>query len=111
MLFFNIISGFAILCSLIAIYILYDFNEDLKYSLKMSEKSLKVREEQLDRAHKAEEYYKNLYISNTIQNQVAVDAARIAMRLSHPDNGGNMEDFIKFKKCYEHLKEVTAIKW
>ncbi len=32
-----------------------------------------------------------------------VDAVRYAMKHAHPDNGGNAEDFIRFKKCYEDL--------
>lgn len=32
-----------------------------------------------------------------------VDAVRYAMKKSHPDNGGNAEDFVRFKKCYEEL--------
>lgn len=32
-----------------------------------------------------------------------IDAVRYAMKHAHPDNGGNAEDFIRFKKCYEEL--------
>lgn len=32
-----------------------------------------------------------------------VDAVRCAMKHSHPDNGGNVKDFIRFQKCYEEL--------
>lgn len=32
-----------------------------------------------------------------------VDAVRYAMKHSHPDNGGNADDFIRFQKCYEEL--------
>ncbi|MCI8378689.1 MAG: hypothetical protein HFH72_09250 [Lachnospiraceae bacterium] len=32
-----------------------------------------------------------------------VDAVRYAMKHTHPDNGGNAEDFIRFQKCYEEL--------
>ncbi len=32
-----------------------------------------------------------------------VEAVKYAMKHAHPDNGGNTEDFIKFKKCYEEL--------
>lgn len=38
-----------------------------------------------------------------IVSQDEIDAVRYAMKHSHPDNGGNVEDFIKFKKCYEEL--------
>lgn len=35
--------------------------------------------------------------SNTVQ------AVKYAMKHAHPDNGGNVEDFMKFRKCYEEL--------
>lgn len=36
-------------------------------------------------------------------SQDEIDAVRYAMKHSHPDNGGNAEDFIRFQKCYEEL--------
>jgi len=35
--------------------------------------------------------------------QDTIEAVKYAMKHAHPDNGGNEEDFIKFKKCYEKL--------
>lgn len=32
-----------------------------------------------------------------------IQAVKYAMKHAHPDNGGNAEDFMKFKKCYEEL--------
>lgn len=32
-----------------------------------------------------------------------IDAVRYTMKYAHPDNGGNAENFIRFKKCYEEL--------
>lgn len=32
-----------------------------------------------------------------------VEAVKYAMKHAHPDNGGDAEDFIRFKKCYEKL--------
>lgn len=32
-----------------------------------------------------------------------ISAVRYAMKHAHPDNGGNTEDFMRFKKCYEEL--------
>lgn len=34
-----------------------------------------------------------------------VDAVKVAMKASHPDNNGKAEDFIKYKSLYEQLKE------
>lgn len=50
--------------------------------------------------------YRNVYgrTSQTPQiSQDTIDAVRYAMKKSHPDNGGNAEDFVRFKKCYEEL--------
>lgn len=33
-----------------------------------------------------------------------VDAVKYAVKKSHPDNGGNSDDFIKFKKCLDELE-------
>lgn len=35
--------------------------------------------------------------------QGTISAVRYAMKHAHPDNGGNAEDFVRFKKCYEEL--------
>lgn len=32
-----------------------------------------------------------------------IQAVKYAMKHAHPDNGGNVEDFIRFQKCYEEL--------
>lgn len=32
-----------------------------------------------------------------------IQAVKYAMKHAHPDSGGNVEDFIKFQKCYEEL--------
>ena len=32
------------------------------------------------------------------------DAVFIAMKVSHPDNGGQQEQFVKFRKLYESMK-------
>ena len=32
-----------------------------------------------------------------------MDAVRYAVKKSHPDNGGNADDFIRFKKCLDEL--------
>lgn len=35
--------------------------------------------------------------------QGTIEAVKYAMKKSHPDSGGNAEDFIKFRKVYEEL--------
>lgn len=32
-----------------------------------------------------------------------IDAVRLAMKVSHPDNGGTSEDFIKYNEVYQKL--------
>lgn len=32
------------------------------------------------------------------------DAVFVAMKVSHPDNGGQQEQFVKFRKLYESMK-------
>lgn len=51
--------------------------------------------------------YRNVY-GNGYKNipkipKDMVDTVRYAMKHAHPDNGGNTEDFIKFKKVYEEI--------
>lgn len=37
-------------------------------------------------------------------NQQILDAVKYAMKKSHPDNGGNAEDFKKFRELYNSMK-------
>lgn len=37
-------------------------------------------------------------------NQQIIDAIKYAMKKSHPDNGGNAEDFKKFRELYNNMK-------
>ena len=34
-----------------------------------------------------------------------IDAVKLAMKVSHPDNGGKQEDFIKYNEVYQKLTE------
>ena len=53
------------------------------------------------------------YLKNTVNaidkykvnnNQQILDAIKYAMKKSHPDNGGNAEDFKKFRDLYNSMK-------
>lgn len=82
-------------------------------------KELKQKKELIERSRdRWEKYYKDYIqklesrvdelmkmrvIGNPKVSQDMVDAVRYAMKKSHPDNGGNAEDFVRFKKCYEEL--------
>lgn len=35
-----------------------------------------------------------------------LDAIKIAMKVSHPDNGGNIEEFVKYRNLQSSLKEL-----
>ena len=53
-----------------------------------------------------EEAIKRYQIAQRIMPQVppeTVEAVKYAMKKAHPDNGGKVEDFKKFRKCYEEL--------
>ena len=41
----------------------------------------------------------------TINNGIIQDALKIAMIQSHPDNGGNEDDFIRFREAYNKYKK------
>ena len=41
----------------------------------------------------------------TINNDIIQDALKIAMIQSHPDNGGNKDDFIRFRQAYNKYKK------
>ena len=45
---------------------------------------------------------KSTHNINSIPDGTA-EAVKYAMKKAHPDNGGNAEDFMKFKKIYEEL--------
>lgn len=53
------------------------------------------------------------YMRNTLEtidkykvnnNQQIIDAIKYAIKKSHPDNGGNAEDFKKFRDLYNSMK-------
>ena len=58
-------------------------------------------------------YFLNKQRSSKIQTKVVyrdvpngtLEAVKYAVKHSHPDSGGNEQDFIKFKKLYDALKD------
>ena len=38
-------------------------------------------------------------------DQEIIEAVKYAMKMSHPDNNGNAEDFMKFRKLYKEIAE------
>lgn len=54
-----------------------------------------------------EVYVKNIKKNYSIPDDT-IDAVKYAMVRSHPDNGGNPEDFIKFRKVYKKIYELRG---
>lgn len=50
-------------------------------------------------------YKRNIETDASVPNNT-LEAVKYAMKCAHPDNGGNAEDFIKYQKCYEELKNL-----
>lgn len=44
------------------------------------------------------------FCNNQINNQEIIEAVKYAMKKSHPDNGGNAEDFKKYRELYNRIK-------
>lgn len=46
----------------------------------------------------------NFKFKELINNQEIIEAVKYAMKKSHPDNGGNAEDFKKYRELYNRVK-------
>ena len=58
--------------------------------------------EEYERLKKQRFTYSNL--SKPQNNQEIIEAVKYAMKKSHPDNGGNAEDFKKYRELYNKIK-------
>ena len=45
------------------------------------------------------------YGTSISKDQEIIEAVKYAMKMSHPDNNGNAEDFMKFRKLYKEIAE------
>ena len=76
--------------------------ESLKFDIELLENRVKTYKAQYDflknTINTMDNYYK---VGN---NQQIIDAIKYAMKKSHPDNGGNAEDFKKFRDLYNSMK-------
>lgn len=53
----------------------------------------------------AKELRKSIILNHSIDfNKDVEDAVKLAMKVSHPDNGGNPANFIRFQKLYISIK-------
>lgn len=57
---------------------------------------------ELERLKKQSVTYSNP--SDLQNNQEIIEAVKYAMKKSHPDNGGNAEDFKKYRELYNRIK-------
>lgn len=44
------------------------------------------------------------FCNSQVNNQEVIEAVKYAMKKSHPDNGGNAEDFKKYRELYNKIK-------
>lgn len=80
----------------------------------MLENKLKVLNAELNAVNDIADYYRSMRFNNTYftyqtktknpNNNQILDAIKYAMKKSHPYNGGNKEDFKKFRELYNSMK-------
>ncbi len=84
-------------------------NRYLKQEVELYKSSIQTRDYIIEEKNRVirgmiEQANKQRYATFvTPNNPEVLEAIKYAMKHAHPDNGGNAEDFIKFKKCYEEL--------
>lgn len=75
----------------------------LKIQLEAATNIIKHNNEVIEgMARNASQYSQLAYMKQDISKD-EIEAVKYAMKKSHPDNGGNAEDFIRFQKVYEEL--------
>lgn len=85
----------------------------IEHKLDLNESLVKVLRERIDESIKSSRQYSEFMFQNqrpskdihTTVSQDTIDAVRYAMKKSHPDSGGNADDFVRFQKCYEELRK------
>lgn len=73
---------------------------------KINSQDKKIRKinEELKSSRIALEFYKDAYRqSMTRLPEGTIDAVKCAMINNHPDNGGDIDKFILYRRCYENL--------
>lgn len=73
----------------------YDLNTKLKRLNYILEEEVKILKTQPEAATQ--------HINPA--DQEIIEAVKYAMKMSHPDNNGNAEDFMKFRKLYKEITE------
>ena len=91
-----------------ALFCMWELLIDKKNKIKALEADISTLEYRIDSCRITNEFLKNTV--NIIDkykvgnNQQIIDAIKYAMKKSHPDNGGNAEDFKKFRDLYNSMK-------
>lgn len=75
----------------------------LKSQLDMANSIINQNNKVIDEMARNTGQYSQFQSFNRNISKDEIDAVRYAMKHAHPDNGGDAEDFIRFKKCYEEL--------
>lgn len=79
-------------------------NEELKVKLKSQRKLYEKEIYFLKIEIIALQENRTIYKKNMASNEI-LDAVKIAMKVSHPDNGGKTADFIKYNELYKKLSK------
>lgn len=74
--------------------------ENYIYSLKTQIVALQEDKNIYSRFQKERVVYRNVAMPDGV-----LDAVKIAMKVSHPDNGGKTADFIKYNELYKKLSK------
>lgn len=74
--------------------------ENYIYSLKTQIVALQEDKNIYSRFQKERVVYRNAVMPDGV-----LDAVKIAMKVSHPDNGGKTADFIKYNELYKKLSK------
>lgn len=91
-----------------ALFCMWELLIDKKNKIEALEVDISTLEHRIDSYRIANDFLKNTvniidkYKVNN--NHQIIDAIKYAMKKSHPDNGGNAEDFKKFRDLYNSMK-------
>lgn len=75
--------------------------ESLKFDIELLKGRINSYKAQYEYMRNALETIDKYKVNN---NQQIIEAIKYAMKKSHPDNGGNAEDFKKFRDLYNSMK-------
>lgn len=82
---------------------------NLESELKVAKKVIWQLNDEVDYYRIRYTFFKNRSTPTPVSNSSSkaskemIEAVKVAMKASHPDNGGKAEDFIKFRKLYSSL--------